>query len=528
MAFASTTTRGSTRDTHGRDHLAKAIETCSAFLIFISKYSIASDDCRRELTFALTKKRPVVAVHLDDVELPSALRLQLGDRQAIIRSRFTEAEYRERLTAAMLKYQNATPALDPDASEFDGHAPIDPVKNRRRRGLLLATLLAALAITAVTLVAFKSQISEEFRAFETPVKREGIAVLPFENASGRAEDDYLSEGFSDELRDQLNRLPGLRVVARPSSIAFRDQNKPASAIAKELGVAMVVEGSLRKEGDVLHTVVRLIDATTDTQLWSESYDRNAHDTLGVQQEIAVAAAKQILPQIDPKDVPQPQWQPSVNYLMLLARNAAQNAVTAEDKDKAVSLYKQVLSVDPESAPAHARLARALFYQGQDLKNAEEHARRSVKIDPKFAEGHAVLGLILDAQFRRGAAEEFARALELNPNDADALHDYAEYLVLRNSNGTESAGELLRRAEQPRSIVTVQGWGSRDVVCAWRSGGRRRRIPPDTRGTFPDRRRPLRACADYGKSSWRTGPGNRLGYGGAAFGPQQFGRVTRHC
>ena len=86
-------------------------------------------------------------------------------------------------------------------------------------------------------MAFKSQISEEFRGFETSVKREGIAVLPFENASGRAEDDYLSEGFSDELRDQLSHVQGLRVVARPSSIAFRGQNKPRVAIAKELGVA---------------------------------------------------------------------------------------------------------------------------------------------------------------------------------------------------------------------------------------------------------------------------------------------------
>ena len=135
-------------------------------------------------------------------------------------------------------------------------------------------------IAAVTLVAFKPQISEELRGFETSVNREGIAVLPFENASGRAEDDYLSEGFSDELRDQLSRLPGLRVVARPSSIIFRGgRTNPRRPIAKELGVAMIVEGSLRKEGDSLHIVVRLVDATTDTQLWSESYDRNAHDTL---------------------------------------------------------------------------------------------------------------------------------------------------------------------------------------------------------------------------------------------------------
>jgi len=214
-----------------QDHLAEAIETCCAFLIFISKYSIASDDCRRELTFALTKRRPVVAVHLDDVELPSAMRLQLGDRQAIIRSRFTEAEYRERLTAAMLTYQNATSSADAGADDL--YAPFERTRNqRRRRGLLLASVLGGVAIAATTLVAFRPQIGSELRLLEAPVKKESIVVLPFENASGRDSEAYLSEGFSDELRDQLTHVRALRVLARSSSTAFRGQNKPASAIAK--------------------------------------------------------------------------------------------------------------------------------------------------------------------------------------------------------------------------------------------------------------------------------------------------------
>jgi TolB-like protein/Tfp pilus assembly protein PilF len=230
-----------------QDEVADAIETCRAFLIFVSKHSVVSHDCRRELTFALSKKRPVVAVHLDDLELPSALRLQLGDRQAIIRSRFTEAEYRERLTSAMLKYQNA-PALDPDASELDGHAPIEAVKNRRRRGPLVAALLAVLAITAVTWVAFRPQISDESQVVETPAKQEGIVILPFENGSGRDEDAYLSEGFSDELRDQLSRVRGLRVVARPSSVAFRGNEESTSTIAKKAERRDHRRGQLAKSG----------------------------------------------------------------------------------------------------------------------------------------------------------------------------------------------------------------------------------------------------------------------------------------
>ena len=425
-----------------QDEVADAIETCRAFLIFVSKHSVVSHDCRRELAFALAKKRPVVAVHLDDVDVPSAIRLQLGDRQAIIRSRLTEPEYRERLTSSMLKYQNG--ALDPDASEFDGYAPNESVKSRRRRGFLVATLLAALAITAVTLVAFKPQISVESQVVETPVKQEGIVVLPFENGSGRDEDAYLSEGFSDELRDQLSRVRGLRVVARPSSVAFRGDDESTSTIAKKLNAATIVEGNLQKAGDSLRITVRLIDARTDAQLWSESYDRKSSDLLAVQQEIALAAVKQILPQVDPTELPRPAWQASVTELMLLARNYQQKAVSPEDWDRVVSMYQQAAEANPESALVHARLAQALLYQGNDVESAEREARRALRIDPNLAEGHAVLGHLLWVQFRHGSSAELRRAIELNPNDAVAQYYYGEYLSFQ-SGETENMYKHLNRA-----------------------------------------------------------------------------------
>ena len=446
-----------------QDHLAEAIETCCAFLIFISKHSIASDDCRRELTFALTKKRPVVAVHLDDVELPSAMRLQLGDRQAIIRSRFTEAEYRERLTAAMLTYQNATAPLDVGAD--DPFAPFERTRIQpRRRRLLLATVLGGVAIVA-TLLAFRSQIGGELRSLDAPAKNESIVVLPFVNASGRDADAYLSEGFSDELRDQLTHLNAFRVLARSSSTVFRGQNKTASAIAKELGVASVVEGSLRKEGDSVHVVVRLIDAETDTQLWSQSYDATDLNMLAVQQKIAVAAAKQILPQVDANQIPRPDWKESVNALMLQARDSAQNAVTPKDWDEPVSLYEKILAVDPQSARAHAGLARALFRQGLDVEGAERHARQAVEIDPNLSEGHSALAVILDGLWRPGAGQEFARAVQLNPGDAEALHDYGVYLMGR---GTGDPFPYLRKASNIDPFSPVK---AADLAWAHVLGGR---------------------------------------------------------
>jgi Tfp pilus assembly protein PilF len=130
--------------------------------------------------------------------------------------------------------------------------------------------------------------------------------------------------------------------------------------------------------------------------------------------------------------------------MLLARTYAQSAVTPKDWDKPVSLYRQVLDVDPGSAPAHARLARALFLQGTDIQDAEKHARLSIQIDPTLAEAHSYLADILKSQYRHGAAKEYARAVELNPNDAEALHAYGVFLIGRFAPGPDGH-EYLRRA-----------------------------------------------------------------------------------
>ena len=305
------------------------------------------------------------------------------------------------------------------------------------------------------LVAWRPQIIGEWDAPNSLSKQPGLVVLPFENGSPDQADAYLSEGFSDELRDQLSRVQGLRVVARASSIVFRGQNKPASLIAKELGVATVVEGSLRKDGASLRIVVRLIDGTNDAQLWSQRYDRKSTDLLAIQQEVALAATRQILPQVDPKELPRPEYQASVTDLMMLARNYQQKAVSPEEWDKVVSLYQQVLELDPESALAHARLAQALLYQGKDVDGAERQARLALSINPKLAEGHAVLGHLLWVQFRDGGSAELRQAVELNPNDADAQYYYGAYLTFQSGKNSDALMHLNRARElDPISLLYI--------------------------------------------------------------------------
>ena len=179
-------------------------------------------------------------------------------------------------------------------------------------------------------------------------------------------------------------------------------------------------------------------------------------------------------------------------LMMLARNYQQKAVSPEDWDKVVSLYQQALELDPESALAHARLAQALLYQGNDVEAAERQARLALSIDPNLAEGHAVLGHLLWVQFRNGSSAELRRAIELNPNDADAQYYYGEYLSLQS-------GKRQRRANAPQPRPRTRS----DVVALHRHGGnapmRREATPREVAklstiitGALSRRWRPIRA------------------------------------
>jgi TolB-like protein len=435
------------------EELASAVENCGAFVFFITRQSIDSRVCRGELAVALQAERPVIPVQLDDTELPAALRLQIGNRQAIIRSRFTQAEYRERLTSAVLAFQNAQPTAERDSTIFDRRETgRSATKRPSRRVVALTAIAVTVVLVAGASLAWRPQIISAWTGQEIAAKQQGLVVLPFENGSPEEADAYLSEGFSDELRDQLSRVPGLRVVARPSSIVFRGQNKPASLIAKELGVATVVEGRFRKDGDSLRIVVRLIDGTNDTQLWSQRYDRKSSDLLAIQQEVALAAARQILPQVDPNEL-RPEYEASVTDLMMLARNYQQKAASPEDWDKVVSLYRQVLELDPESALAHARLAKALLYQGKDVDAAERQARLALSINPNLAEARAVLGHLLWVQFRDGGSAELRQAVELNPNDADAQYYYGAYLSMQSGKNSETLMHFNRARElDPMSLL----------------------------------------------------------------------------
>jgi len=280
-----------------------------------------------------------------------------------------------------------------------------------------------------------------------------VAVLPFENSGLNPNDGFLSEGLSDELRDQLARIAGIRIAARSSSVAARDLRLDALAISTKLGVANLVEGSLRRKGNKLRISVQLIEGSSGLALWSETFERGPNELLNVQQAIAEQVVKYVLPGAQTAVAEPATRDATANELMLLARHYEQKVRDRQEVNmdtllEAVRLYREATEADPESALAHSRLAGALLYLG-DLEAAEAPIFKALALNPNLSEVQNTLGEFYWARGLPEAGTAFARAVELNPNNADALHNYASRLFLsyqpHKAAIDEDLARLYRRA-----------------------------------------------------------------------------------
>ncbi len=289
-------------------------------------------------------------------------------------------------------------------------------------------------------------------ADEIALRPHSIAVLPFENVSRREDDFYLSEGLSDELRDQLGRVQGLQIAARSSSIAARNQAIGATRMAASLGVAYLVEGSLRRNGPRLGISVQLIDGRTGLAAWSGNYERGRLELLEVQQEVAQQLVAFVLPDSSSLDAPSPATlNATANDLLYLARREMNAVRSRQEVDtekllKAISLYRQATRADPQSALAHSRLASALLYLG-DIEAAEAPILTALSLNPELSEVQNTLGEFHWARGEPGATAAFGAAVELNPNNVDALHNLAHLRWIRTKDhfSEPSPEQLYRRA-----------------------------------------------------------------------------------
>ena len=261
-----------------------------------------------------------------------------------------------------------------------------------------------------------------------PILEHSIAVLPFVNMSSDKEQEYFSDGISEELLNLLAKIPQLQVTARTSSFSFKGKEIAIPEIARTLHVANVLEGSVRKAGNSVRITAQLIKANTDTHLWSQTYDRKLDDIFAIQDEIAADVVKQLQVTLLGAAPKVPTTDPEAYALYLQGVQIARQG-GAEAYKQAEALDRRVLATDPNYAPAWVALALNLSRQAESgllpikegYAEAREAAQKALAIDPNYAPAHAQLGYISTGENDlAGAAQHLRRALALDPTDVDVL------------------------------------------------------------------------------------------------------------
>ena len=293
-----------------------------------------------------------------------------------------------------------------------------------------------------------------------PPPENSIAVLAFSNMSHDPNQEYFSDGISEELLNLLAKIPELRVISRTSAFSYKGRDVRLVQIAEELNVAHILEGSVRKSGDRIRITAQLIEANTDTHVWSETYDRSLDDVFAIQDEIAGQVVEQLKIAILAPLPKAREVDPKAHSLYLQAKHLS-GQFTKESLEKSVALYEQALAIDSEYLPAWDGLATAYWNQAnRQLRSYEESVvlirqvtDAALAIDANHAFAHGSLGFI--ATFYDGdlptAAEHFNLALALDPTDLIILQDAA------------ALAKILGRLDE--AIEILEYVASRDPVSA---------------------------------------------------------------
>jgi TolB-like protein/DNA-binding winged helix-turn-helix (wHTH) protein len=335
-------------------------------------------------------------------------------------------------------------------------APASSRSNRRLKQIVLA---AAFVVGLGVVVALALHFRTPNRGgVETPalmpIPDKSIAVLPFVDMSERRDQEFIADGMAEEIIDLLAKIPGLKVIGRTSSFQFQGQSQDLRAIGAKLGVAYLLEGSVRKSGDRLRVTAQLIDTRDGTHLWSETYDRDLSNVLVMQDEIAIKVASALQTEVFIREhfVSRPALRNAEAYTLFLQGVHADMLQGQQGWEQGMSDFQRALDLDPSFTEAAVRLAGLYQYGGQlgyvppdvAFEKTQYFAKRALGLDPNFAVAHALLGSVYDTyawdwpaadkeiKLAEGLAPSFPVVLLVSQRHSLILGKWDEALKLANA------------------------------------------------------------------------------------------------
>ena len=405
----------------------------------------------------------VYAILNEEPPSPSMLRGEVPVAYDVVVQRLLR-KHRDR------RYASATDVIaDLDAASAGEPLTTREVAERSRRSWRSRSAVAAAVVGSVVLVGAVATLPVVRDAATSPLRDaappttedaagvdpRSVAVLPFKDLSPQQDQAYFSDGITEEILNALARAPQLRVPARTSSFSFKGRNLSVRDIARQLGVASVLEGSVRKDGPRVRITAQLIEARSDRHVWSQTFDRTVDDVFAVQAEIARTVAEALKVQLGTADASNAaRSAPSARAhdLYLQGRFHWNRRSGGGDLRRAIGYFEDAIRADPGYAQAYAGLALAHavlpINTGETpveppLRRAEAAATRAIALDSTNAEAHAALGYANHMLYRWADAERsLHRATELDPASSAARQWYGEHLV-KMGRGREAEDELRR-------------------------------------------------------------------------------------
>jgi TolB-like protein/Tfp pilus assembly protein PilF len=423
-----------------------AIDAAKASVLILSQNAASSPHVLREVERAASKRHPIISVRIDQAPLPADFEYFLSASHWLDTSARDAERALPRLVAAVRVALQAPAVMPAGVQAPHASAPGVSPRWRNRTAIIVASLVS---LGLIGLAADRLWLSNRRAAARSPqtpaasvpvpataapaISDKSIAVLPFVDMSEKKDQEYFSDGLSEELIDLLAHIADLKVIARTSSFQFKGKNEDMRTIGQRLGVTNLLEGSVRTSGNTVRVTAQLIKVSDGSHRWSQTYDRDMRDIFKVQDAIATAVVTALKATMATGTQPvQAIGANTEAYKAVLRGRYFLEKQTKEDSERSIAAFQEAMRLDPNYAIAFAELGRAYNISGLNgwmppkevYAKAREAIDRAMKIDPQLALAHRVLSAIewnYTRNFALARAEE-RRADALDPADPAVKRD----------------------------------------------------------------------------------------------------------